>query len=36
MAAVYGLLKRPSGHLGRIPLRSDMWERYAGSALTIC
>ena len=35
-AAVYGLSKRPSGHLGRTPLRSDMWGRYAESALTIC
>ena len=35
-AAVYGLSKRQSGHLGRIPLRSDMRERYAESALAIC
>ena len=27
---------RLSGHLRRIPLRSDMWERYAESASTIC
>ena len=30
------IIKTPSGHLGRIPLRSDMWERCAESALTIC
>jgi len=35
-ATAYELSKRQSGHLGRIPLRSDMSERCAESASTIC